>query len=80
MSEGGSNIESQPNAGGYPGGDAENGESRSRWLVASLLATGLLIVMAVGAYFMFGRELFQRPLLAVLLLVAWLGALVGISL
>lgn len=52
---------------------------RSRWLIALLMATGLLVIVAVGAYFLFGRELFQRPFLVVAVLVAWLGALVGIS-
>jgi hypothetical protein len=35
--------------------------------------------MAVGAYFLLGRELFQRPFLIVAVVVAWLGALVGIT-
>ncbi len=53
---------------------------RPRWLVGLLIATSLLIIMAVGAYFMFGRELFQRPFLLVAVVIAWLGAVVGISL
>ncbi len=39
----------------------------------------ILIIMAVGAYFLYGRELFQRPFLAIAVVIAWLGALVGIS-
>jgi len=35
--------------------------------------------VAVGAYFMFGRELFQRPFLIAAVVIAWMGALVGIS-
>jgi small-conductance mechanosensitive channel len=54
-------------------------ESRPRWLVPVLVAGTILIIMAVGAYFLYGRELFQRPLLAVAVVIAWLGALVGIS-
>jgi uncharacterized membrane protein len=54
-------------------------ESRPRWLVPALVATSILIIMAVGAYLVFGRELFQRPFLAITVVIAWLGALVGIS-
>jgi hypothetical protein len=54
-------------------------QGRPRWLVPALLATSLLIALAVGAYFVFGRELFQRPILAIAVVVAWLGALVGIT-
>jgi len=54
-------------------------KSRPRWLVPILVATSLLIVMAVGAYLLYGRALVQRPFLAIALVVAWLGALVGIS-
>jgi hypothetical protein len=49
------------------------------WLVRLLIATSLLVIMALGAYLLYGRELFQRPLLAVAVVIAWLGALVGIS-
>ena len=80
MNESGAQIENQPNTGGSPSGDVGKEKHRPGWLVALLLATSLLIIMAVGAYFMFGRELFQRPLLVVLVVIAWLGALVGISL
>jgi hypothetical protein len=79
MSETGSQIENQPNTGGYPDGDVENEKRRPRWLVGLLIATSLLVILAVGAYFLLGRELFQRPFLAVAVVIAWLGALVGIS-
>jgi hypothetical protein len=46
-------------------------------LVALLVATTLLIVMALGAYFLYGREPFQRPFLAIAVVITWLGALVG---
>jgi len=49
------------------------------WLVRLLMATSLLVIMALGAYLLYGRELFQRPFLAVAVVIAWLGALVGIS-
>ena len=79
MSESETRIESQPNAGGHPDGELENGRQRPRWLIALLLATSLLVIIAVGAYFALGRELFQRPFLIVAVVVAWLGALVGIT-
>ena len=79
MSESRPQIENQPNSGGNPDGGVENEKRRPRWLVGLLLATSLLIIMAVGACFVFGRELFQRPLLVVAVVIAWLGALVGIS-
>jgi hypothetical protein len=49
------------------------------WLVRLLIATSLLVIMALGAYLLYGRELFQRPFLAVAVVIAWLGALVGIT-
>lgn len=33
------------------------------WLVRLLIATSLLVIMALGAYHLYGRELFQRPFL-----------------
>ena len=80
MSESRPQRESQPNTGGYPDGDVENREPRPRWLVGLLLATSLLVIMAVGAYVLYGRELFQRPFLAVAVVIAWLGAIVGLTL
>ena len=79
MSERGPQIASQPNSSGYPDGDVANERQRARRLVGLLIATGLLAIMAVGAYLMYGRELFQRPFLAVAVVIAWLGALVGLS-
>lgn len=58
-----------------------NGSENSgpRWLVPVLVAATVLIVMALGAYLLYGRELFQRPFLAIAVVIAWLGVLVGIS-
>jgi len=56
-----------------------SGKHRPQWLVPLLVATSILIVMAVGAYLLYGRELFQRPLLVAAVVIAWLGALVGIG-
>ena len=79
MSESGLQAENQPNSGGYPDRDVETEKHRPRWLVGLLIATSVLVIMAVGAYLLLGRELFQRPLLIVAVVIAWLGALVGIS-
>jgi hypothetical protein len=60
----------------------ENDDSRKhrpRWLVGLLMATTLLVILALGAYLLYGRELFQRPFLVIAVVVAWLGALVGIG-
>lgn len=54
-------------------------QSRPRWLVALLIATTFLIIMAVGAYAFYGRELFQRPFLIIAFVIAWLGTLVGLA-
>jgi hypothetical protein len=56
-----------------------NAKHRPRWLVPVLVAASILIVLVIGAYLLFGRELFQRPFLAVAVVIAWLGALVGIT-
>ena len=79
MSESGPQIESQQSTGGYADGDAGHARHRPRWLVGLFVATSVLIIVAVVAYFMFGRELFQRPFLLAAVVIAWLGALVGIS-
>ena len=79
MSESGPQIESQPNTGGHPDRDVEHEKHRPGWLVGLLIATVVLIIVAVAAYLLFGRELFQRPFLIAAVVIAWLGALVGIS-
>ena len=79
MSEIGSQMEDQPSTDGYLDRDAENEEHRPRWLVGLLIAASVLIIVTVGADLLFGRELFQRPFLIAAVVIAWLGALVGIS-
>lgn len=79
MSESGPQIENQQSTSGNAGGDAGDALSRPRQLVGLFVATSVLIIVAVAAYLMFGRELFQRPFLVVAVVIAWLGALVGIS-
>ena len=71
--------EDQPGTDVPAGGDLESQTHRPRWLVGMLVASSVLIIVAVVAYFMFGRELFQRPFLLAAVVIAWLGALVGIS-
>jgi hypothetical protein len=79
MSESEQQIEDRPNMGGDPGGDGEVETHQPRWLVGLLIATSILIIIALGAYLFYGRELFQRPFLVVAVGIAWLGALVGVS-
>ena len=79
MSESGPQIESQQSTSGNAGGDTGDALSRPRWLVGLFIATSVLIIVAVAAYVMFGRELFQRPFLVAAVVIAWLGALVAIS-
>lgn len=79
MSESGLQTENQSSTGGDADGHVAHLEQRPRWLVGLLVATVILIIIAVGAYLMFGRELFQRPFLLAAVVIAWLGALVGVS-
>ena len=79
MSETGPQTEYQQNTRGHPAGGETRGRHRPRWLVGLLVASSVLIIVAVVAYFMFGRELFLRPFLLAAVVIAWLGALVGIS-
>ena len=79
MSESRLEIESWSKAGGQLDGDKETEKHRPRWLIGLVIASIVLVIVAVGAYFIFGRELLQRPFLIVAVLVAWLGALVGIT-
>ncbi|HSR31052.1 MAG TPA: hypothetical protein VLY63_10845 [Anaerolineae bacterium] len=79
MSEGAPQIEKLLSTGDYPDGDVENEKHRPRWMIGFLIATSLLAIMAVGAYLIFGRELFQRPFLILAVVIAWYGALVGLS-
>jgi hypothetical protein len=79
MGESEPHSETQQDSSGNPERDGERETHRPRWLVGLLLATSLLLFVAVAAYFALGRELFQRPFLIVVVVSAWLGALVGIS-
>jgi len=79
VSENGLQTENQSSTSGHPAGGETRGRHRPRWLVGLLIAASVLIIVAVGAYLLFGRELFQRPFLIAAVVIAWLGALVGIS-
>lgn len=79
MSENGLQTENQSSTSGYNDGPVAYERHRPRWLVGLLVASVVLIIVAVAACMMFGRELFQRPFLVVAVVIAWLGALVGIS-
>ena len=79
MSESGPQIENQQGTSGYADGDAGHARHRPRWLIGLFVAVSVLTIVAVAAYFVFDRELFQRPFLIVAVVIAWLGALVGIS-
>ena len=79
MSESGPQIENQQGTSGHTEGHAGHAGHRPRWLVGLFVAISVLIIVAVAAYLMFDRELFQRPFLVAAVAIAWLGALVGIS-
>ena len=79
MSESGPQLENQQGTSGYADGDAGHAGHRPRWLIGLFVAVSVLIIVAVAAYLMLGRDLFQRPFLVVAVVTAWLGALVGIS-
>ena len=73
-------AEGEPSRGGVrPQGHQEKRAQRPRWFAGLLIATSLLAIMAVGSYLLLGRELFQRPLLIVAVVSAWLGALAGLA-
>lgn len=61
-----------------------NENHRPRWLVGLLIATALLVIMALGAYFLYGGEPFQRPFVAIAVVMAgsvrWSGSASAASL
>ena len=44
-----------------------------------MVALSILIVMIAVLAFLYGKEVIERPILALFLLLAWLGALVGLA-
>ena len=79
VSENGLQAENQSSTSGHNDGPVAYERHRPRWLVGLLIAASVLIIVTVGADLLFGRELFQRPFLIAAVVIAWLGALVGIS-
>jgi hypothetical protein len=56
-----------------------NNRSKPPWLVDVLVAIGILIVLLSVVAFLYGKDIIERPVLALFILLAWLGALVGIK-
>lgn len=51
-----------------------------RWIVYAFTALTILIILFGLAFLVSGREIIERPILVVFLLLAWLGLLSGIAL
>ncbi len=56
-----------------------NKKSRPPWLVKVVVAISILIVMLGVVAFLYGNEVIERPILALFILLAWVGALVGLD-
>ena len=54
-------------------------QSRPPWLVDVLVAISILIVLLGVVAFLYGKDIIGRPILALFILPAWLGALVGVK-
>jgi hypothetical protein len=54
-------------------------KSRPPWLVNVVVALSILIVIIAVVAFLYGKEVIERPILGLFLLLAWLGALVGLA-
>jgi len=50
----------------------------TRWIISAFVALTLLIILFVLAFLVSGREIIQRPLLTVFIVLAWFGLLGGI--
>jgi len=59
--------------------NAEN-QGKSRWLAWGFIALTVLIILFGLAFLVSGREIIERPVLIIFVLLAWLGALGGIAL
>ena len=49
------------------------------WLTDVVVAISVLIVILAVVAFLYGKEAIERPFLAFFILLAWLGALVGLK-
>ena len=56
-----------------------NNKSKPPWLVDVLVAISILIVLLGVVAFLYGRDIIERPILALFILLAWVGALVGVK-
>lgn len=57
----------------------DNKKSRPPWLVTLVVGMSMLVVMLGVVAFLYGREVIERPILAFFVLLAWVGALVGLN-
>jgi len=56
-----------------------NKSSKQPWLVNVLIAMSILIAMLGVVTFLYGNEVIERPILALFILLAWVGTLVGLK-
>jgi hypothetical protein len=54
-------------------------KSRPPWLTNVVVAISVLLVMLAVVAILYGRDVIERPILALFVLLAWLGALVGLK-
>ena len=54
-------------------------ENRPPWVINTVVAISILIVMIGVVAFLHGKDVIERPILALFVLLAWLGALVGLK-
>lgn len=56
-----------------------NKKSKPPWLAKVSVAISILIVLLGVVAFLYGKEVIERPILAFFILLAWVGALVGLD-
>jgi hypothetical protein len=54
-------------------------KGRPPWLTDVVIAISVLIVMLAVVAILYGRDVIERPILVLFILLAWLGALVGLK-
>jgi hypothetical protein len=54
-------------------------KSRPPWLTDVVVGISILILMLAVVAILYGRDVIERPILALFILLAWLGALVGLK-
>ena len=55
----------------------KNSKTRQPLLREVLIAITILVILIVIFAYLYGNDIIERPLLALLILFAWLGAFVG---